>query len=769
MTGKFPNPDHLTDEEIDYELRLRGRLEDLVLVRDAKCRVLRNLFYDDARNDYEYDPPYTMDQDFDHITIKVRNLREKLDNGFDEKCLSRLRAYFHRVMRLATTNDDEKVRKRELAEEMLQIFVTFDANPDKQPDEIPDGTPGIEEYPEKGKGTETLEKGPKTDPKKDVPKTPGKTYNSATLHKRIEDLEQQLVRACLAWSGVDACQPGPSQINQRPRHRADEESQPESIPWEEEEELRRKRRQNRYSIWESRRQRADGDRGHRQGKGQGFQDERDRTPPLENNRPGEIDHGSRNYENNRSREGTRRSKEIPDQQHSSHRSRVDDLREDLGHGFQEPRRQPEHRDSLGRNNRSPPEDDRRSRENPEQRHGSRQSFLNDHYRRDDPGRGFQEVRYDSSQENGYESWEESTQRGSQVFGNRGDHNDDIRSRFSHHSQLGNRDHGRHPRVGAPERRRHVDRRRRNAEIGDAVIQTADRRMEKWHLTFNGDTSQRSLEDFLHKVHRLAEMDRIAEDVLLQRIHTILRGEAYDWYLCYAEDFLHWDDFEMSFRYMYGNPHRDQSNRKRIYGMKQRSDEPFLTYKMEIERLNKLLRVPLDQERLFEVMWDNCKSEYKDRLVCREIENLVQLEYYAVRIDANDPELEAQREGTSRPKYGSNFTSKHQRRGQFKNSHENERNHREGHARVVHYVEVGGETKVLDSSESEPEEVNMLERKMDQQPKAEWSQTSPSCWNCHKKGHLWRRCQERKTMFCYVCGTPEKTAITCPNHKNGSGN
>lgn len=265
------------------------------------------------------------------------------------------------------------------------------------------------------------------------------------------------------------------------------------------------------------------------------------------------------------------------------------------------------------------------------------------------------------------------------------------------------------------------------------------------------------------------MDRIAEDVLLQRIHTILRGEAYDWYLCYAEDFQHWDDFEMSFRYMYGNPHRDQSNRKKIYGMKQRSDEPFLTYKMEIERLNKLLRVPLDQERLFEVMWDNCKDAYKDRLVCREIENLVQLEYYAVRIDANDPELEAQREGTSRPKYGSNFTSKHQRRGQFKNTHENERNYREGHARVVHYVEVGGETKVLDSSESEPEEVNMLERKMDQQPQAETSQTSPSCWNCHKKGHLWRRCQERKTMFCYVCGTPEKTAITCPNHKNGSGN
>ncbi|XP_062538272.1 uncharacterized protein LOC134206560 [Armigeres subalbatus] len=49
-----------------------------------------------------------------------------------------------------------------------------------------------------------------------------------------------------------------------------------------------------------------------------------------------------------------------------------------------------------------------------------------------------------------------------------------------------------------------------------------------------------------------------------------------------------------------------------------------------------------------------------------------------------------------------------------------------------------------------------------------------CWNCGKPGHMWRYCREEKRLFCYVCGTPGKTSVTCPNHpranqQNVSGN
>lgn len=36
----------------------------------------------------------------------------------------------------------------------------------------------------------------------------------------------------------------------------------------------------------------------------------------------------------------------------------------------------------------------------------------------------------------------------------------------------------------------------------------------------------------------------------------------------------------------------------------------------------------------------------------------------------------------------------------------------------------------------------------------------SCWNCHNKGHTYHRCTKERTLFCYVCGTPNVSFSTC---------
>lgn len=285
--------------------------------------------------------------------------------------------------------------------------------------------------------------------------------------------------------------------------------------------------------------------------------------------------------------------------------------------------------------------------------------------------------------------------------------------------------------------------RRPASETDIV--NADRRMEKWHLTFNGDSRQRSLEDFLHKVQRLAHMDRIGKDILLQRIHTILRGEAYDWYLCYSDEFRNWEDFEERIRYMYGNPNKDQGNRQRIYERKQQRNETFLAFKMEIERLNKLLSTPLDQGRLFEIIWDNMRPHYRSKLACINVRDLYMLEYYAYRIDANDSSFR-QREVPVRT------------------------------ANAIHNIEATTESEKSYSSDSEAEEVNEVGRKFDKtKNRVLMNQQSrvnretpedkniPLCWNCNKTGHLWRYCKEPRRIFCYACGNPGKTTVSCPNH------
>lgn len=41
-------------------------------------------------------------------------------------------------------------------------------------------------------------------------------------------------------------------------------------------------------------------------------------------------------------------------------------------------------------------------------------------------------------------------------------------------------------------------------------------------------------------------------------------------------------------------------------------------------------------------------------------------------------------------------------------------------------------------------------------------TQSQCWNCKKMGHMWRECDQRKTIFCHICGHTDTTAFQCPN-------
>lgn len=200
--------------------------------------------------------------------------------------------------------------------------------------------------------------------------------------------------------------------------------------------------------------------------------------------------------------------------------------------------------------------------------------------------------------------------------------------------------------------------------------------------------------------------------------------------------------------MYGNPNKDQGNRQKIYERKQQRNETFLAFKMELERLNKLLSTPLDQGRLFEIIWDNMRPHYRSKLACITVRDLNMLEYYAYRIDANDSSLR-------------------QREGPLKANN------------AVHNIQVATESEDSYSAESETEEVYEIGKKFDKTkrvtnrtPISSQSRANrenvedtsiPVCWNCNKSGHLWRYCKDPKRIFCYACGNPGKTTVSCPNH------
>ncbi|XP_058827826.1 uncharacterized protein LOC131687751 [Topomyia yanbarensis] len=608
MTNPFPHADHLTNEEVDYELVIRGKAEETKCDPEVKYRLLRNLFHEDVRENRDYPSPYTIDQEYDYIMGRVETVSRKLDNGPDERVISRLKHYLLRVMRCQTPDLPSEQMRRELSNHIRSILNRSSGR--KGPDEKQSralaadarreslGKEGVEEGEAGAVGGQSIDDSVEENNDIGSPVSnqgqalEGRVSDqSKVLLDRIAQLERELLKSHLA---------------DRPRASnilAGNGINGGTFDW-----------------------RSSGNGNTR----------RNATSQLEVNR-------QNFHREERAGEITMRS-DYPQEPRYDERSR-----------------------NEGYNLRDQYQGDRRRSSQPLTitNDYSRLHFGRSYYERDEAQRrnnlpyyprGYEGERIRPSQgfRNSGNFWERSS----------GLSSDDEEGPDVFHRQF---------------------RQRRHRRISDAEIQNADRRMEKWHLTFSGDARQRSLEDFLHQIRRLATMDRIADDVLLQRVHTILRGEAYDWYLCYSDEFLNWEDFEEKIRYMYGNPNKDQGNRQRIYERKQLRQETFLSFKMEIERLNKLLTRPLDQERLFEVIWDNMRPHYRSKLACRTVRDLRKLEYYAYRIDAHDPAYRHARDGPSRPAN-------------------------------VHRIEV--EEKVEDSysSYSEPEELNALDRKYDRDRK-----------------------------------------------------
>lgn len=801
----YPHASYLTNEEVDYELWLRGRREDINKDLDSKHRLLRNLFYEDTKENRTYESSLTFQEEYENSVNQFDTLNKKFERTRDENSLSRMQHYLMRIERSRVTDQISAEARAELVSEMRAVLNSHRKRGGHG--EVP------EQRSNPGSSSNNLKV---TDQRSD----PVPSLDTQQMSEQIRQLEASLANLGLR---LVEC----TNKYEESKRRSDERQR------QYEQRLEEIRNQSRLDSRDGLRNptpnRDNSSRNEpetRNTEGHPRDDHRTGSTPG-TSRQGDVqrnqrDDQGRSQHQNPSSEPSRR--ENPRVNTPPRRDRRDTPRGDsradsprrMSPRIESPRRHnprlgsPLHRDSRDeppppyspghRDHRSnlPPRHNSPQRPDPRSdyshsdhasqeinRQGSRYPRVNSPLRRD-PRVNSPQRRHPRDDSIGHQSsrFNSPRRRSPHAYSPRrhGPRDDAQPRRSRSRERNGNRDRGnynrnpgdtsddsrRRDRNGRdgdrPDRRNAADyssddyygysdeqyHRRPRGYRGNrnGQIHNADRRMEKWHVTFDGDPRHRSLEDFLHKVQRLADMDNIPNDILFRRIHTILRDGAYDWYLCYANEFQSWEDFERKIRYMFGNPNRDQGNRQKIYERKQQRNESFLLFKMEIERLNKLLTNPLGQERIFEVIWDNMRPHYKSRLACRPVRDLPTLEYYAYRIDANDPAL---------------------------------RQTRDPAPRNVHNVEVEDDEQ---GSYSESEEVNAIGGRFgrNRRPREEGSgpnrpqanASTPTkdppkfiCWNCRKPGHLWRDCRLERTVFCYTCGAPDQMTNSCDNHRGST--
>lgn len=135
MTNRFPHASHLLNDEVDYELKLRNYKEDLSKDLESKHRLLRRLFYKDAKEKRQYRSPYSIDQEFDLISSRVDSIRTGLARKADPKLISRLRHYGMRAARSETTDENSQQLKNKLLKCIYDLLGEQGAMADALPED----------------------------------------------------------------------------------------------------------------------------------------------------------------------------------------------------------------------------------------------------------------------------------------------------------------------------------------------------------------------------------------------------------------------------------------------------------------------------------------------------------------------------------------------------------------------------------------------------------------------------------------------------------
>ncbi|XP_062701495.1 uncharacterized protein LOC134285198 [Aedes albopictus] len=498
---KFPYAEHLNLEEVDYELLIRGVLDEKIAALDlpSKQRYLRTLFKADLKNLQNYPSPYSISEEYDHINGRITDLVSALERcGLEQRFVSRLLHYYYRAKRCLADQEGEALLKRNLVRRIGECMKGYKIGPPaseyvekindvlNEADGSRSGQTGQFPNSSTPKATGTVPKVAGMTPKDQVPNdTTGGLEKD--VHARMNHMERMIesVTKMLTEREPPIAQTGGTAEHQRVVAARNPIGTPNrttpNISTEEDELFGLLKNVSRLLKERQGTQQVVGQEPEREMVRSRLSGLFGPVEPVETERAAEC-----------GREQTSRHYEVAQEQQRAMRNtrERDDSDDSDGGSFASRRRE-----------------------------------------------GFQR---------------------------RGQDHDDRRAR--------GRDYG---------MRDHLNR------------------VEKWKLRFSGDSRSVTVENFLYKLNKIAELEGVPERQLLRDIHLLLEGPASDWFFTFVDEFEDWPTFERLIKFRFGNPNQDQGIRQRIQERKQQRGESFIAFVTEIEKLNRMLSKPLSRTRKFE--------------------------------------------------------------------------------------------------------------------------------------------------------------------------
>lgn len=299
-----------------------------------------------------------------------------------------------------------------------------------------------------------------------------------------------------------------------------------------------------------------------------------------------------------------------------------------------------------------------------------------------------------------------------------------------------------------------------------------RSIADWRIKYDGKDDGKKLNKFIKEVEFMAEAENMSKRALFNEAIHLFAGDARTWYIegKTSKDFRNWTELVTELKLEFQPPDMDFHYEQQAAQRRQKRSEKFQDYYNAVMEIFQYMAVQPSEQRKFDIMFRNLRSDYKNVLVVKSVRNLKSLKQWGRKLDSANMWMYRSRDSEIPPKTAQ--------------IHE-----------VNHYL------NQRDSKPSgKPWKTNTNAGKQKWQPKYETTKAIPPtkthtwkdkaqqnssrgdleqkiaryqipdklvCFNCRGKFHHYEACLMEREVFCMVCGFYDFSTESCPYcAKNG---
>lgn len=288
----------------------------------------------------------------------------------------------------------------------------------------------------------------------------------------------------------------------------------------------------------------------------------------------------------------------------------------------------------------------------------------------------------------------------------------------------------------------------------------------WRCNFSGDGKGSHLYDFLSQLSVFQRSEGVSKAELFDSIIHLLSGRARLWYLATREQYASWEELISALKTEFLPENYDFILLNDISNRNQKQNESFAEFITQMLSAFKCLSIELSEQYKLFIVKRNLLSKYSEAIAPFRIQTIAQLAQICRSID--DANTIKKSHSLPFQQFPSMNENSRNRWGREVNAVDNSSSNATANPNVANNQEyTGGEEihSVNHQSDNpfkiESQDICAVQRRVQQNQQHRPSVRS-KCWNCVQEGHFFQNCPAAKgSIFCYTCGFRGVITRNCP--------